>query len=277
MKRSRVIGYAIAAVAVVTAIVVCVLGNEREPSHDGKTLTQWLVEMQGLGMNNRAKYNECSEAVYTMGTNAVPTLLRMVDCKDSPVKLKAIQWLGPQWSERLKMRRADYYHSKVTFGFSSLRERAAPAVPGLIALLHSSDRGVQAAAAECLSDIGPEAGPATEELVQLLHNCTRNDGILILSAMDGLRGPVRNVEIAVPELLIWINGERKSWNYVQHAVEVLYSYGPAAKAAVPALQSLLNDPDPNLSNAAFNSLWRIDRQAAEKFQKEKWEHDKASK
>lgn len=272
--RTRAIFVCAIVGVLVIAVAVGVLVSDREPVYKGKRLTQWLAEMQAAGMNNRAKRNECRDAIYAIGTNAVPTLIRMVNCKDSPVKLKAIQFLGPKWSERLKIRRAGYYYSKATFGFSSLREKAAPAVPALIDLLHNRDRGVQAAAAECLSDIGPEAGSATQDLVNVLHNCTGNDGILILSAMDGLRGPGRNIEIAVPELLIWINGERKSWNYVQHAVEVLYCYGPPAKAAIPALQSLLNDPDPNLSNAAFNSLWRIDRQAAEKFQKEKWEHAK---
>lgn len=258
------------------AFAICVLLSEREPAYNGKTLTQWLVEIQEVGMSNRAKYKQCSEAIYTIGTNAIPTLIRMVDRSDSPLKLKAIQSLGPKWSARLKIHEADYYQSIATFGFSSLKEKSAAAVPPLIRLLHSKDRGVRTAAAECLSDIGLEAGFATSDLVRVLHDCTSNDSLLILAAMDGLRGPGRDPKLAVPELLIWINGERKSWNYVQHAVEALYPYGPTAKAAVPALQSLLTDPDSNLSNAAFQSLWQIDRQAAEKFQEERSAKEKTS-
>jgi hypothetical protein len=251
-------------------IVVRPLVDAPEPSYNGKTLTQWLIEMQGQGINDRIKYDECREAIYVIGTNAVPTLVQMVNRTDSPLKVKVIEFLGPKWSDRLKIRSAEYYQSKATFGFSSLREKSAPAVHPLIALLHSNNRGLQTAAAECLSDIGSEAGLATQDLVQLLHNTTSNDATLILSAMDGLRGSGRNPKVAVPELLIWINGERKSWNFVQHAVEALWPYGPSAKAAVPALQSLLNDPDPNLSNAAFHSLFMIDREVAEKWQRDQW-------
>ena len=273
MKRRTVIVCAIISLLVIVG-VVCVLVKDSEPSYNGKTLTQWLVDIQKLGINDRAKYNECRDAIYTIGTNAIPSLIRMVDRTDSPLKVKAVQFLGPKWSDKLKIRKADYYRSKATFGFSALREKSAPSVPALIVLLHSRKRDVQAAAAECLSDIGPEAGSATADLVDLLHHSNANEPLVILSAMDGLRGPGRDAKLAVPELLIWINGERKSWNYISRALDALRAYGTNAAAASPAIVPYLDDPEPSIKASAFSALYRIDRVAAEKWQREQWAKQK---
>src|SRR5438046_569426 len=62
------------------------VSSAREPSYQGKSLTEWLEEY------NRAaafdKTGPASEAIRAMGANTLPYLLAHLRRKDSPLKLR---------------------------------------------------------------------------------------------------------------------------------------------------------------------------------------------
>jgi hypothetical protein len=66
--------------------------DEPEPVYKGRTLTSWLEDYSGmsdLGVLDSGT-RDATEAVHHAGTNAIPTLLRMLRAKDSPLKSKLI-------------------------------------------------------------------------------------------------------------------------------------------------------------------------------------------
>src|SRR5579872_4898885 len=60
--------------------------RQREPVYQGKPLSVWL---EGYERGGWARQN-ADEAVRQAGTNAIPTLLRMLQEKDSPMMLKLV-------------------------------------------------------------------------------------------------------------------------------------------------------------------------------------------
>src|SRR5690242_12224993 len=71
-----------------------------EPSYDGKTLSYWLAQYEGIGSagadTKEPKAIESREAIRHIGTNALPTLLRMLRAKDSRVKLVLVNLIERQ-------------------------------------------------------------------------------------------------------------------------------------------------------------------------------------
>jgi hypothetical protein len=193
-----------------------------------------------------------------MGTNTLPTLLKMVRSKDSPLKAKLLLWSSKQSLITFQFRSASYYHALSTYGFGALGPTAKPAVPALIDALQDKDDEVSATAANCLACIGREARDAAPALVQVL-NKTRN-GVIIMESMRALGCTRAEPETVVPLLLEYINGPRQGLNYSEFAIEALGLYGTDATAAVPVLEELISNP--TYQGGALDSLDRIDLQAA---------------
>ena len=71
---------------------------EREPVYQGKRLTEWLLSYNvnlvipdsGENVRKMAQWTEADEAVRQIGINAVPTLLRLLRKKDSPLMLHVL-------------------------------------------------------------------------------------------------------------------------------------------------------------------------------------------
>src|SRR5205823_4227922 len=101
----------------------------------------------------------------------------------------------------------------------------AAAVPPLIDVLNGDDEDVRRLAALALGEIGPAARPAIPSLIKAL----RAD---------------------------------KDYRVRFHAAEALGRMGPEAKVAIPALREALKDDRPEVSNAAAETLKKIDPEAA---------------
>lgn len=264
MKRGRIIVLCVAA-----TIVVAVVGNyafrPREPVYQGRQFSEWLDQYyESRVAQNRANQDQAESALRSIGTNALPPLLRMVAGKDSALKRKLLALLAKQSFVSLRIRDGDYYHSRASFGFAALGPIAKPAVPELILLLSDTDRGVQAAAANALAGIGPEAEDAVPSLLRCLDD--RNNGILQIETMMALGSIHKKPEIVVPVLIEYLDGPRKEWNFMAFALPALGWYGEEAKAAIPTIKQYLDDPNGNIKSEANNALWRIDREAAAKTQ-----------
>ena len=262
-KRNRIL--LIGLIAVVLGGVAWATLRPREPVYQGKSFSVWLEQYQASFPGIRhgqpsAKREEAERAIRQIGTNALPTLLSMVRASDSPVKRKLIALADKQRVIHPNLHSDDYYHAKASYGFSILGPLAKPLVPALINALDEKNAGVRAAAAHSLGAIGPGAETAVPTLINHLND--RNDGLLIEESMMALGKIGEKSEIAVPALMEFVNGPRRDWNYIVPAIDSLRRFRGKARSASPALQELMNSPDPNVRNAALNALNNIDPEAA---------------
>jgi hypothetical protein len=180
MKRVR-IAIVIVFVALIGAIGWQVVKpNEPEPIYKGRTLTSWLKDwdagpVTALTVGPSTLYSrdnpETAEAVRQMGTNAFPTLLRLLRAKDSALKFKAINLLG-RVDERLVRRMdATYWNCAAIFGFKALGTNAQAAVPELVRIANQNISVVsRSGAVQSLGYIGPPAKQAVPEVMRWATN-----------------------------------------------------------------------------------------------------------
>jgi hypothetical protein len=130
---------------VLMAVVWAVL-RDREPTYDGRTLSEWAGLSPG-------REKEGSDAIRHMGTNTFPTILKWLRYKPSPWKVRMLERLmpGPNWirprfliswlnDEQAKAR---VIHTYNVLGV--LQEEAAPIGPEILRLSYDkSDVGIGA-------------------------------------------------------------------------------------------------------------------------------------
>ncbi len=262
LSRRWRISLALLLVAVLAALASS-LFSAREPAYHGKRLGVWVEQYyQEFDSWKRTGTSEARTAVRTIGTNGLPALLRMLGATDPPLKRKILALAKKQSLVTLPMRPAEHYRWLAGWGFSALGPMAKPAVPAIIELLKDKDPAVRAAAAHAFSSIGPEAEAAVPALVRCLDD--RNNGLLQINAMMALGSIHTNGELAVPVLIEYLEGPRREWNYWSCAIQALSLYGEVgqADAAIPVLQRLVEDPDPNIRDAAARALRRMKTAAA---------------
>src|SRR5215831_1133039 len=167
-SRRRRMMYIGAALLVLGGVVVWVLlrqdGETDDPRYQGRTLTWWLGEytnplrrlnsvQQLQSFDFESAYRQTSRAVKTMGTNAIPVLLRYLQARDSRYKSGWLIVAGGL--RRGNSFAASEKHHMAQAGFMILQKDAAPAVPALIALTHHKDPDVRFRALQCLFFIIP--------------------------------------------------------------------------------------------------------------------------
>src|SRR5260370_5878786 len=126
MRKPVRIALAVLLVAVVSGIGWQGL-REREPVYQGKRLSNWLAKDDG---SLEAEQN-AQRAVEKAGTNAVPTLLRMLRHSDSPLKRKVMDLAQHQRFVKVHFALAESRNAGAWVGFSTLGASAAFAVPSL--------------------------------------------------------------------------------------------------------------------------------------------------
>lgn len=184
-KRQRII-LAVAAVAVVIGVITWEVLRTSEPAFEGKELNVWLegyqISKYTVGSLQR---NKADEAMRHAGTNAIPTLLRMLRAQDSPLKLKLLDL-----AQRQKLIRVNYtpasakkYSAGVAFG--TLGGTASNAVPELIRIYHQdSSLQTRNAVIIALGHIGP---PAREAIPLLLESAASTNFPLRANSANALK------------------------------------------------------------------------------------------
>lgn len=227
-----------------------------EPVYQGKPLRYWLAFITPVG---GPLGNQTDEAVRQIGTNAIPTLLEMLQANDSPLKLKWMALLQkqhfihppqPAWRP----------NREAAMAFEVLGATASNAVPALVQIYRRKiSTFSQLEILEALGDIGPSASPAATSV--LLDALTNSDAFLRLYAVMAINKIHSEPEVFVPAL---INALKDSDGHVRYrAAEALTAYGPVAKTAVPALVGLSkSDPDLSVRTHAADALKEIDPEAA---------------
>lgn len=204
-----------------------------EPLYKGKPLTSWL-ELYKLGPNrNLAEdFKQANEAVRSLGTNAIPTLLQMLRMTGpDPV----IAW------ER---------NHQGAIGLQALGQAAESAVPVIIQIYEaklspSSERWSSYA----LGAIGPAAKEAIPTLLRGATNANPQSRQNSLIALAGMHTEPALVVAALTNAFRDEDADVRLWACNRFGLlgnEAL----EARSAAMPALAPLLQDSDPRVRREA---------------------------
>jgi hypothetical protein len=238
--------------------------RDTEPVYRGQRLSVWLLAGSGP---------DATAAVREAGTNAIPTLLRLLRGKDRGWLVK-VKELG-QMQHLVKVpitykeeRRATDQGLAALLGFKLLGSEARCAVPDLIAIGNENRSGnTRGAAILALGAIGPDAKEAIPSLSRWATNSDARVRFLTQEILNNFAMPER----MVPRLISALHPPDCPWpglkqdnQWVVPAAIRLGELGPFAKRAVPALIECLHSSDITKSDKALivDALKRIDPAAA---------------
>jgi hypothetical protein len=256
------------------AIIMLALGpiHAAEPSYDGAPLSEWLL----LSVNGNP---QAKEAIMKIGTNGIPTLLKILSATDWNKKRIVASLESEELQREFKARETDVegLRSLAVSGFGILGTNAESAIPQLVKMFHRPQTQFQAACA--LAEVGPKGfaiitnamsdpnlegglivavnqhgGGDPKVVTQLyLHGLKSENPIIRGNAADYLAN--REPAVAIPALIPILDD--KEYYPRARASIALASYGPLAKAAAPKLFcNFTNHPDP----IDLAGLRKIDRQ-----------------
>lgn len=227
----------------------------QEPVYRNRQLSDWVVN---------GDHDASAEAVRAAGTNAIPTLLRMLRAKDSSVD-KFIRRLPKPFpieiSYELNHPMAFDQNVRAAQAFANLGPTAQDAVPALIEMLRENPSSwwFQAEVARALGGIGPAAHRAVPSLIQLLNNTNKQTRLLACQALGQIHAEAASV---VPAL---IQAAHDPYLFVRaDTAEALAAFGTESRSSVPILIELLSDQEREVSTKASKALVRIDPEAAAK-------------
>ena len=253
MRTRSGVGLAIFLLATFAAIAVMLLRQpQSEPIIQGKRLSVWLTGYRTQGVNPQA-WAKADEILLAVGTNAIPTLLRMLRQQDSPFKQLLIHLSQLQHIVRLRFIRAEDRHYQAAIAFAKLGAAASEAVP---ALMEIANENISASSdfwsINALASIGPPASNAIPFLIRSVTNRTMELRLSSITALDQIRS---QPELTVPALTNALYDQQFMVRY--YAAMALGKLGPVAIQATPALTELLHDPDHSVRQGAALALQQI--------------------
>jgi hypothetical protein len=230
--------------------------GQPDPVFDGIPLTEWMA-----GYVASPSASEAADQVLgKVGTNAIPTLLRMLQKRDSTFKCKAMELVQKQHFVKVHFIPAAQCNQGAYFAFLKLGARAEGAVPALMRIFEMNVSPFsQQCTANSLASLGPAANVAIPLLVTALTNSSplvRQDIVNSLGRFDCQPDLViPSLANALADPAVRVRGQ---------ACAVMMFKGSRAKSAVPALLKALNDPDSSVRGSAAAALRLIDPEAAAK-------------
>jgi hypothetical protein len=266
--------------------------GEREPEYQGKTLSEWLA-INGKSNISAAEADKAVRAIQTIGTNALPWLLRWVDYEPSATRTKMDSLADklPGWMRQTRLVRrfvidrgifnAEYARG----GFGLLGEQAKPAIPALVQKLRQSGLfGRSQRLADSLSSLGKGALPPMLELLAD-KDIQANTRLAIVVALQGMVSLGPELRPAIPvltqcleetnEALVWESSRTLGVFALlpnlsvpalakavgsphapvrQSALRALSSFGQKALPGLPAVVRALDDSDRHVRVAATNAV-----------------------
>lgn len=119
-----------------------------EPSYHGRALSEWLLPITAyhqlklikdpnlsrvvLHQKMKRERADAEEAMYAIGTNAIPTLLNLLRAEDSPLRIKLQELIERQSYIHVRYISAQEKHFMAERGFFLLTNQAKSAVPDLL-------------------------------------------------------------------------------------------------------------------------------------------------
>lgn len=193
-----------------------------------------------------------------IGTNAVPTLLRMIRAKDPPpLVLKLLEMTRRHRWTRFNYRYASSRHEEAEYAFQVLGTNAASAVPGLIRIYEANiSASSQMYAAMALGHIGRGAPAALPVLIRHFTHTNADVRFYAVSAAMSIGG---EPSVVIPALATALKDPdiRVRWN----ALVGLSTFGSRARPVVPEILKMLHDQGTiggsRIQEQVETALWRI--------------------
>ena len=212
------------ALAVLSVALVGVIGwelaqpREPEPVYQGKSLSEWLRVAETSHSNKAEAEAEAEAATRQAGTNAIPTLLRLLRVKDSVLKVKFMSLVQRQQTIKIEFTPAEDWNNAGDYGFQALGTNAQSAVQALIRI---TDQNISPASHEsavaALRFIGP---PAKAGVPSLLRWATNADGYVRNQAICALGSIHAEPERVVPVLINGLHDPGASSRLFTHAASI---------------------------------------------------------
>lgn len=277
------------------ALLVAVLGalawfvlHPHEPVYEGKSLSFWLerYESTEIAGATSQEHFQAEQAVRHIGTNALPTFLRLLRARDHRLTVRFGEWLARQNLVKIHLFAAAQKNFLAASGFEILGREARQSVPDLIKIFDAnlSDFS-RTETARALGCIGPAAKPAIPSLLNGLAEMKtmgRRGGVTapcrfasagqaglvyafvwpeqeILTALARIHS---EPELVVPVLVTYSADTNTMVALL--ALRGLAAFGPAARPAVPNLVKALAATDASVRSQAAIALRKIDPDTAGK-------------
>lgn len=243
MRKRVQIALAVLLVAILGMIMWQVV-RLREPVYQGKPLSLWLQSYNADGDSP-----EVDDAVATIGTNAIPALLGMLQAKDSRLRL-ALAALGLRYTP------AETRHMRAEKGFGALGTAASNAVPALIEIYEqNASPTARRAAGNALVEIGPAAKLAIPALIK---SATSTNSEVRAFGLSTLGRMALESKLVVPVLIKGLHDPDREVRFnAAFGLEALAFMGGDAKPAIPALVETLKDRHVSARAAAATALGHI--------------------
>jgi hypothetical protein len=235
---------------------------QREPIFEGRTLSSWLDHhVASSAANppyNSPAWKKADEALRSIGTNAIPTLLEMIQAKDPPSIVLTLRQMAERhlWMRPI-YRYARFRNEEAEYAFEVLHTNAITAVPGLIEIYEKDiSPSSQRCAALALGHIGRGAQAALPVLIRHFTHTNNDVRFYAVSAVMSIGG---EPGVVIPALTSALKDPSVPvrWN----ALVGLSRFGSRGRPAVPEIIKMLNDPGMSGSSSITQqvaiALWRI--------------------
>jgi HEAT repeat protein len=232
--------------------LVWMLSRPSEPLYQGKPLSAWINEYNGRpGDTNQAAL----VAIREMGTNAIPTLLKIMESDDPPFQRMMSELNRKQSLVHFPVREKPYPRWAASAALYAMGASARPAFPTLTNLLfHANSLFKTAAPANALAGMGSGGLPP------LLAALTNQNPFIRSSAATGLGWARSDLNIVVPALIARL-GDRDWWVHCE-AVLALGHLHAEPELAVPALMKDYPGNDPKLRSEILRAIGRFETNAS---------------
>ncbi len=268
--RKRAIIWTFVLLAIAVAGLAWWILSTKEPTYGGKSLSLWVNQYASDRWRapSRDSANEAQAAIQHIGTNSIPFLLKMLNPKESTLRVKLTPLIPKSWLARFHIddltayrKRLDARRELGANGLAALGPAAKPALPALLALLNDKNERTRYLAFFTLRCLGPDARETIPQLIAHLDDhefAVRDECVMALGTIH------QEPETVVPILIHFAEKNRGDTILSQDAVGSLAEFGERAKPAVPMLVEMLKSSDAYLRTAATNALKRIDPETADK-------------
>ena len=276
--RRRILLLLLVVIGLATAVYV---SRPREPVYQGVPLSGWLKQLehpQDWSQRERAE-----EAVWQIGTNAVPYLLEVLHQSDTPFKVRSISWLEKRTHMDLDRFLATDRQTAAAAAIQVLGPRFRPWLPELAAMAANNDPNVSglplwllgltrckeaipiltsamtngpanapAVAAYSAGALGHYGRPAIPALIWMLDRTNIHMRLLAARALQNIG---LEPQIAVPAL----TGKLADTDplVLTYVAGALAAFGTDAASSQSALSNTLQSPNLRLRRIATNVLVRV--------------------
>lgn len=236
--------------------------RERYPVFEGRRLSEWLnhhvASTAAVPPYGSPGWQKADDALRSIGTNGIPTLLSMIAAKDLPrPMLKLLEFGRSRGWLRMDYRYAYARHEEAEYAFRVLGPSASNAVPGLIKVYEANvSASSQMNSALALGSIGAAAQSA---LPTLMRNFTHTNGDVRFYAVSAVIRILGEPGIIIPAFTKTLKDPKVEvrWN----ALVGLSMFGGKARVALPEILGLLEDKSvvggSPIREQVETTLWRI--------------------